>query len=89
MVLKFKHLGSVMVLVAVLFLWCQSAQAMMMPEEASMMNCSQTMMCGVCAVALHSVSPVLNSPPPEIRMYVEVVPKAPAPHPVPLYHPPR
>ncbi|MCF8720597.1 hypothetical protein [Nitrospina gracilis] len=85
---KFKHIGSVMVLVAMLFLWCQSAQAMMMPE-ANMMDCSQTMMCGVCAVALQSVSPTLNSPPPEIRMAFTIIPQMPEPHPVPLYHPPR
>ncbi|MGP0564866.1 hypothetical protein ACTRW9_08010 [Nitrospina sp. 32_T5] len=89
MAIKFKHIGSVIVLVSVLFLWCQSAQAVMMPKETSMMNCSQVMMCGVCAVALHSVSPVLNSAPPEIRMFVEIIPQMPDPHPVPLYHPPR
>lgn len=77
-------------LVAGIFLWCQASQAIaMMPHQIKMMDCSKTMMCGVCSVALHSGAPDLSPPPPEIRAFAEPQYTTPEPHPLSLYHPPR
>jgi hypothetical protein len=76
-------------LVTVFFLWCQASQVMALPDTAQQMDCSNTIMCGVCAVALHSVPPELSTSFPEAGLPAVSFYNLPDPHPFSLYHPPR
>lgn len=76
-------------LVTIFFLWCQASQVMAFPDPAQDMDCSNTIMCGVCAVALHSGSPELSTPSPATPIPVTILYSLPDPHPFSLYHPPR
>lgn len=76
-------------LVAIFFLWCQASQVMAFSGPTQTMDCSNTILCGVCTVALHSDFPEFGSPSPAIWVPVPLSPHSLDPHPLTLYHPPR
>lgn len=86
---KAKQFRIVLVMVAVVFLWCHSVQAMPMDSEMAGMDCGQTQICGLCGFLVETDSPNLISGDSISSFASTLQPLSKDPNPERLYHPPR